>query len=118
MTLMFGALAAADPTFAMPAYDPASLENPEVLAEELRSAGFVDVAVHRHTHTVEFVDAPSLWARMTRSSAPLVALRQRVGEEEWQRRAAIGSEYLARHVREQAPSLSTSAWLGVGRKRG
>src|SRR4051812_4300213 len=76
---MFGALAAADPTFAMPVRNPAGIETPEVLAAEMRAGGFEDVRIEPMTLTIRPTDAEDLWQRMARSSAPLVLLRSRLG---------------------------------------
>jgi SAM-dependent methyltransferase len=116
MSHMFGALRAADPTFPEPLRNLESLENPDVLAAELRAAGFVDVEIIGHTHTVEVGSAGELWHRMTRSSAPLVMLRHRVGEDEWARRAEVAQRHLEDRMARESPVLSTTAWLGIGRK--
>lgn len=115
MTAMFGALRAADPDFPVPRKDVANLENPEVLAAEMRGGGFVDVSVHRHRHTVPPLEAGELWERMVRSSAPLVLLRTRLGEREWGERTQKAKAFLAGWL-EQGPEISTSAWLAVGYK--
>lgn len=116
MAAMFGALRAADPTMPPPSYDPNSLENPERLASELRDAGFVDVAVHEHTATIAFSNLDELWSRMVRSSAPIVMLRERVGEEEWAKRSQVARSFLLREVGDSPAQLSTTAWLGVARR--
>src|SRR6185369_1864591 len=86
MRAMFGALAAVDPTFTSPRKDGASLENPEVLAAEMRAGGFERVRIESVVQRVRPNGAADFWQRMTRSSAPLVLLRSRLGEAEWQRR--------------------------------
>ena len=116
MAAMFGALQAADTTFVVPAYNPDSLENPERLATELRAGGFVDVAVQDHTVELRFADSDALWTRMTRSSAPLVSLRERLGEDVWRQRSELARNYLARELGTGRVSLSTTAWLGHGRR--
>lgn len=114
MAAMFGALRAADETFVTPAYNPDSLENPERLASELRAGQFKDVAVHEHTVALQFEDSDALWLRMTRSSAPLVSLRKRLGEAVWTTRSELARAYLAHELGKGAVSLSTTAWLGQG----
>ncbi|HTU63572.1 MAG TPA: methyltransferase domain-containing protein [Polyangiales bacterium] len=116
MAAMFGALQAADETFVIPGYNPDSLENPERLASELRAGGFEDVAVHDHTVELAFADTGALWTRMTRSSAPLVSLRKRLGETVWRERSELARGYLERELGRGAVSLSTTAWLGTGRR--
>ena len=113
MRAMFGALGAADPTFVMPRRDNAGLENPDVLAAEMRAGGFERVRIETVTRTIRPVDAQDLWRRMARSSAPLVLLRNRLGETEWQRREPIVREFLTRTLAHE-PELATTAWLAVG----
>ena len=115
MRAMFGALAAADPTFVMPVRNPAGLENPDVLAAEMRAGGFDRVRIEPMTLTLRPSDAEELWARMARSSAPLVMLRNRLGEPEWQRREPTVRAFLA-DVLAREPELETTAWLAVGYK--
>jgi len=112
---MFGALAAADPTFVMPVRNEAGIENPEVLAAEMRAGGFQRVRIEPMTLSVRPPDADELWLRMARSSAPLVLMRNRVGEAEWQRREPIIRRFLS-DVLTREPELSTTAWLAVGYK--
>jgi len=112
---MFGALSAADPTFVMPARNDAGLENPDVLAAEMRGGGFERVRIEPMTLAIRPTSAEDLWLRMARSSAPLVLLRNRLGDLEWQRREPIVRDFLAR-VLAREPELSTTAWLAVGYK--
>jgi ubiquinone/menaquinone biosynthesis C-methylase UbiE len=112
---MFGALAAADPTFVMPVRNPAGLENPDVLAAEMSAGGFDRVRIEPMTLTIRPADAEDLWARMARSSAPLVMMRNRLGETEWQRREPTVRQFLA-EVLAREPELATTAWLAVGYK--
>jgi ubiquinone/menaquinone biosynthesis C-methylase UbiE len=118
MSLMFGAIRAADPSRAEPQKDMLSLENRELFREELDRAGFTDVAVHEYEATYDREPADVLWERMARSSAPLVLLRRRLGEEAWERQATVAKEYLVRELDDQALVLRTKAYLGFGRKPG
>src|SRR6478736_932468 len=115
MRAMFGALAAADPTFVMPVKNDAGLENPEVLAAEMRAGGFERVRIEPMTLKLRPANADDLWARMARSSAPLVMLRKRLGEAEWQRREPVVHSFLT-DVLAREPELATTAWLAVGYK--
>jgi len=113
MTLMFGALRAADPTRAPPQPNLLNLENPARFAQEMTEAGFHDVEVRRLTHAVTVRDPESFWRNLTLSSAPIVLLKQRLGAEEWERQSQLALAYL----REQLPEpreLTTTAHLGVG----
>jgi ubiquinone/menaquinone biosynthesis C-methylase UbiE len=113
MVLMFGALRAADPSRSPPQPSLLSLENAERFEQELCEAGFRDVAVKPFTHAVPVTDAETFWSSMTRSSAPIALLKQRLGPEEWERQSAVALAYL----REQVPApraFATTAHLGVG----
>ena len=115
MILMFGALRAADPSRSAPQANLLNLENPEVFVRELQAAGFRDVRVEPHTHSIEVREASELWDALVRGSAPLVMLKERLGPSEWQRQSALARAYLA----EQLPgprTLSTTAYLGFGRR--
>ena len=114
MAAMFGALHAADHSFHVPVYNPQSLENPEQLERELLAAGFQSTAVHAHTVTLEFESVEALWTRMVRSSAPLVSMRRRLGEDVWAARGAIALSHLRRELGERPGRQSTTAWLGYG----
>lgn len=116
MSLMFGAIRAADPTLPAPQKDMLSLENEELFAEELARAGFVDVKVHEHEATFERAPADKLWERMVRSSAPLAVMRKRLGEEEWAKQAVIAQKYIAEQMADESLVLRTKAYLGFGRK--
>ena len=112
---MFGALAAADPTFVMPPRNDAGLENPDVLSAEMRAGGFERVRIEPMTVTIRPSSAQDFWLSMGRSSAPLVLLRNRLGEAAWQRREPIVLEFLDQTLARE-PELATTAWLAVGYK--
>jgi ubiquinone/menaquinone biosynthesis C-methylase UbiE len=115
MTLMFGALRAADPTRAAPQTNWLSLENPEVFTRELTAAGFRDVRVQPFAHALQVESAEQFWDVTTRSSAPLVLLKNRLGPAEWERQSALALAYLRENI--QGPTtLDTTAYLGFGRR--
>lgn len=116
MTIMFGALRAADPTRPEPKYDPLSLENPEVLAQEMRDAGFVEVEVHGHVTQVDAPSADVLWDAFVRSSAPMLVLRKKLGEAEWAVQAHKARAFIEERLAGTPGQLDTKGWLGVGRK--
>lgn len=116
MTLMFGALRAADPSRPAPQRDLLSLENPELFAEELSQAGFTDVAVHAHRVEYPAVGADELWERMCRSSAPLLLLRKKLGEAVWAEQARVARTYVRERLAADPTPLSTKAFLGLGRR--
>jgi ubiquinone/menaquinone biosynthesis C-methylase UbiE len=115
MSLMFGALRVADPSRAAPQTNLLNLENPAVFVRELELAGFRDVRVEPCTHGVQVESAEHWWELMTRASAPLVLLKRKLGEQEWERQSRLAKAYVA----AQVPSprvLTTTAYLGFGRR--
>lgn len=115
MTLMFGALRAADPSRAAPQTNWLSLENPEVFTRELTAVGFKDVRVVPYTHSVRVESAEAYWEVTTRASAPLVLLKNRLGAAEWARQGELAKAYLREQIKEPR-ELSTTAYLGLGRR--
>jgi SAM-dependent methyltransferase len=94
----------------------APLGDPDEMAEEMRAAGFRDVAVHRVEHSERFDSLDAFWKRTQSSAAPLALLREKLGPEEWARvsegifarlRDAIGDGPV------ESPGLAN---LGVGTK--
>jgi SAM-dependent methyltransferase len=116
MQVMFGALRAADPSRPAPAYDPTTLENPELFAEEMRGAGFADVRIEPYELTLPPMRAGALWDAMVRSSAPLVLLRNRLGEAEWAVQSKKAEAFVDDYLERNARSLSTTAFFGVAEK--
>jgi SAM-dependent methyltransferase len=117
MTLMFGAIRAADPSRPAPQKDLLSLENAELFAQELRTAGFSEVRVAAHEHQFPLTaSADELWERMAKSSAPLVLMRRRMGEEQWSKQAEIARAHLRERLAGPPVPLTTKAYLGFGRK--
>jgi SAM-dependent methyltransferase len=86
MQLMFGALRAADPSRPEPKDNPLSLENPDLLSQEMTDGGFSDVRVERHEARLAVASADELWHRMARSSAPLVMMQKKLGPKPGQSR--------------------------------
>jgi SAM-dependent methyltransferase len=117
MDLMFSSLRAADPNMPPPQRNLLSLENPELFEKEMKEAGFVDVTIEPYEHFVPQVKtADDFWTVMTRSGAPCVLMRRRLGEEEWTRRSHLALDYLRKAFPEARERLSTTAYLGFGRK--
>jgi SAM-dependent methyltransferase len=116
MSLLFGAIRAADPSMPAPQKDMLSLENQELFQDELVRAGFSEVSVAPHEASFEVTDSDDLWTRMAKSSAPLVLMRRRIGEEAWAVRGEVARGYLAEQLGGRSVRLSTKAFLGSGRK--
>ncbi len=116
MTLMFGALRAADPNRAAPKPNWLSLENPEVFARELTDAGFEGVSVQPYTHSISVDDVDTFWGAMVRSSAPLALLKKQLGDVEWLRQSELARAWLGEQI-EPPTQYATTAYLGFGRRR-
>lgn len=114
MSLMFGALRAVDPSRPAPQRDISSLENPDVLRDEMECAGFTSVEVHEVTSDLGSSTPEDFWRDTTRGAAPLVLLRRNVGEEKWRALEAVALEYLRENWRTDRP-LTSTAYLGLGR---
>ncbi|MFT3926200.1 MAG: methyltransferase domain-containing protein [Myxococcales bacterium] len=116
MDLMFGALRAADPSMPPPQRNLLSLENAELFEREFKQAGFLDVSVEPYEYFVKLDSAEDYWYLMTRSAAPCMLMRKRLGEEEWARRSEVAQAYLRDAFPKARERLSTTAYLGFGRK--
>lgn len=115
MTLMFAAYRTGDPSIPEPQANLLSLENPEVFVSELRAAGFGEVTVQPHTISLAYDSADVLWDKYARGSAPVHLMRSRCDADTWQRREQLMIDYLNANYRP-GQALSTTAWLGSGRK--
>ncbi|MFD7848140.1 class I SAM-dependent methyltransferase [Nocardia sp. NPDC059764] len=115
MTLLFEAFQAGIPGFPAPQPNLDSLENPIVFERELHAAGFTEVTLRPHTESFRYDSAEQMWDRLTRGSAPLQSTRRRTDAAAWAEQERVMIEYL-RERYEPGSALSTTAWLGVGRK--
>jgi ubiquinone/menaquinone biosynthesis C-methylase UbiE len=117
MSMMFGALRAASPEMPPPMRNLESLENPERFEQELSAAGFSNIAIEAYEYRFEVPKSgKDMFAILSRSGAPLVLMRKRVGEEEWARRSAIAIEFLDVALAKHAGPLTTTAYFGFGTK--
>ena len=115
MSAMFGALRAIDPSRAAPERDVSSLENPELFRAELEESGFLAVSVEPVEMSMDLESPEMFWDVMVKGSAPLVLLRNRVGEEEFARQTAIAHAYL-RKTLDGVRSLASVAYLAFAEK--
>lgn len=115
MMALFDAFRAIDPTQPTPQADVASLENPAVFLEEMRDAGFVEVRIESVERTMEFESPEAYWDAMARGAVPLVLLRQKIGFEEFERRAQIARVHLRTSLGSQR-QLMSKAFVAFGRK--
>jgi ubiquinone/menaquinone biosynthesis C-methylase UbiE len=92
----------------------APLGEPEDFRAELRAAGFASVDVKLVSHAQTAASPGAFWASMSRSTAPLVLLRRRIGEERW---SALSDGILSRLVTRFGPGplhIEPQALLGIG----
>jgi SAM-dependent methyltransferase len=92
------------------------LGDPGEFAGELRAAGFVDVKVTPQTHTLPGDTPRGVWAQSQRTTAPIVLLKRRLGDAKWAEVTAGVVERLEAEYGTQAVAITTTAYLGSGRK--
>jgi ubiquinone/menaquinone biosynthesis C-methylase UbiE len=114
--VMAQTIARLDPSRRPPRYDLSSLENPEVLMAEMRTAGFEDVVVHRIERSFEFKSAQQLWHRLNDGSAPIAVMKSRLPAAAWDRLCDDAMGFLDTQVGPFPTKLGATAWIGVGRK--
>lgn len=94
----------------------APLSDPQMLAREMSTAGFREVAVH----TVEYSETkPSLaefWVKVQRAAADVVLLRHKLGEERWAETSHEVMERLETALGNGPVKEVYTAYLGVGVK--
>ena len=92
------------------------LADADEFAAEMSAAGFGDVRIETAHHTIVDPSIEAFWDKTQRAAAPLVLLRDRLGDERW---AEIAGEVLAR-LRERHGDGPVDevyvAHLGIGSK--
>jgi ubiquinone/menaquinone biosynthesis C-methylase UbiE len=92
----------------------APLGEPEEVQAELEGAGFRSVRVELVKHADTSPSPVAFWKSMERSTAPLVLLRRRIGEERF---SALSEQILGRLVERFGPGrlvVETQALIGIG----
>jgi hypothetical protein len=92
----------------------APLGEPEDFRAELEAAGFASVDVKLVSHAQTAGSPGAFFASMLRSTAPLVLLRRRIGEERW---SAHSDGILSRLITRFGPGplqIEPQALLGIG----
>jgi SAM-dependent methyltransferase len=92
------------------------LADPDVFRGEMEAAGFRDVAIAERAHIWPSPSMQEFWEKSQRSTAPIVLLRKKTGEEKWAEVSAGVLERLRAQFGDGPQNLSGRAWLGVGRK--
>jgi SAM-dependent methyltransferase len=116
MGVVFEAVRILDPTREAPVTDIRSLENPQVLHDEMVSAGFDRVTVSPAECEMEAADADAFWEAMLKGALPLVLLRKNLGSAEWAAREPQARDYV-RSALSNGERLFSTAYLGYGEKR-
>lgn len=95
---------------------PPPLSDPESFRDEMLEAGFASVEVKIVKHRFEIPSIDLFWESQEKASAPIVLLRNRLGEAEW---AEISAKVLAELQSRYGDSSLSLAWparLGVAQK--
>jgi ubiquinone/menaquinone biosynthesis C-methylase UbiE len=93
----------------------APLGTPSEIVDEMSAAGFQDIAVEGVAVPFDATTADAFWAENSKASAPLVAARKHVGEQDW---PAI-EQRIVSALRGALPGpvhFHRTAWVAVGQK--
>jgi SAM-dependent methyltransferase len=92
------------------------LADPEIFRGEMEAAGFREVAIVEKAHIWPSPSLKEFWEKTQRTTAPIVLLRKKTGEEKWAEVSAGVLERLRGQFGDGPQALSGRAWLGAGRK--
>ena len=92
------------------------LGDPDEFAAELLAAGFRDVKVTPHTHTLPADSPAELWSSFQRTTAPIVLLKTRLGAAKWHEVTSGVVERLEAEYGTARVDITTTAYLGLGKK--
>jgi ubiquinone/menaquinone biosynthesis C-methylase UbiE len=113
VSAVFGAIAEQFPGSPLP-QEKGPLSDPADFRAELAAAGFHDVSVEGTTHTMQWPDFETLWAGLSRSFAPLVLMKAKLGDAVYAKVAAGVRSRLEAQLGPGAGGSPMPAWLGVG----
>lgn len=116
MRMMFGGMRVAFPERPEPKANMLSLENPDLLKEEMQKAGFTSVNVTAFDGEWEVRDADSFVESMVRGSAPIEMLRRNLDKETWKSKRTLIRDYVAQVLPRVPATLTSRAYIGVGMK--
>ena len=91
-----------------------ALEDPDNLRSEMEKAGFRDVSVRPITKHTPVNNIEDFWTEMVKGTAPLVLLRNKLGEANWGEKEKDALRALKKKLPVLPTTLSSDAWLGVG----
>jgi SAM-dependent methyltransferase len=92
------------------------LGDPDEFVKEMTDAGF-DVKLHERTHTLPGDVPAELWSQFQRTTAPIVLLKNKLGDAKWREVTSGVLELLERQYGTAPVSITTTAYLCVGQKR-
>lgn len=114
LAALFECLGTLLPDLAFGGSTPPPLSDVEVFRDEMSAAGFSDVQVHTVKHRLEVPSVKHFWQSQEKASAPIVLLRSRMSDEQWQAIAEQVIEQLEKKCGAGPHSLTWPARLGVG----
>jgi SAM-dependent methyltransferase len=98
------------------AQSEAPLSDPQMLAREMSTAGFREVAVHTVEYSETLPSLPEFWEKVQRAAGGVVLLRHRLGEERWAEVSHNVMERLEKALGNGPVEEVYTAYLGVGVK--
>lgn len=116
MQLMFGAVRKLNPDIPEPQTVIESLENDEFFKNELTTAGFKNVVIHRVTQQYLIESVEKLWQELVMGSAPIAMMKSSMPTDVWQEKEAATLSFLRESLPTLPTALSSDAWLGYGVK--
>ncbi len=116
MQTMFGALRAIKPDLPQPQRAVTTLENPDLLKQEMQDAGFSHVEIRCVTKPFPVPSIAEFWQSMVKGSAPIQLLKQSMGESTWREKEILALKYLEEKIPSTPTSLTSDAWMGLGVK--
>ena len=116
MDLMFGAIRAINPEIPEPKRVVDSLQDPNTFKAEMEAAGFKNVEIKRITKSLELKTHQEFWDTMVKGSAPIVVMKENMGEELWKEKEVVAMDFIKQKIPEVPASMPSSAWIGIGTK--
>lgn len=116
MQLAYGAMQAMNPEMPDPKAEIQSLENNTFFKQELESAGFKDVTIHRVTEVYPIESIEAYWHSMVIGGAPIAMMKASMSRAEWLEKEKLALDYLSKALPETPTSRECDAWLGYGVK--
>ncbi len=93
---------------------PPPLSDEAGFRDEMAAAGFKNVEIHTVKHRLEIPSIQKFWESQEKASAPIVLLRSRLSDDEWQSVSARVVENMENQWGAGPHSLAWPALLGVG----